>query len=336
MKNLWLNLLQTAIHAPSPRNAQPWRVRIINKCEAELYIDSRRTLPKEDATGSFVILTMSLFIEALSILAERAGFRLSYELFHEPDWFAPRILEIKDHTVIPFAKLKLDEGEVVSNKYDENLFLKRRTSRLSLHDKSVPDEIVSSLQKISRRFNQNFSVETDVEKIERIIGWNTEAVFEDLNSADYHDEIVKWFRYSDAQSRRHLDGLDYRAMNTSSLTLWMSAQMPWLMRVPVSKQIMAKIYRAQLGLIPTLGVINGGFWKPSDAIGAGKFLMRFWLETAVQNLYIHPYGNLITNRKIAEKVEAELKISDIWLIFKIGYSAEPPKSYRLPIEKVLI
>lgn len=336
MRIIWNDLLETAIHAPSPHNVQPWRVKIINETEAELYIDSTRTLPKEDVTGSFIILTMGLFIEALSILAERQGFRLTYELFHEPDWFAPAILEKNADWLIPFAKLKLTKAEIIENNYSEDLFFKRRTSRLNLLDKRVPDEIVSSLQKIAETFNQKFSVATDKHKIERMMNWNTEAVFDDLNSAEYHDEIVEWFRYSDVQSQKHLDGLDYRCMNTPRLTFWMSAKMPWLMCVPVSRQILAKIYRAQLGNIPTLGIIAGGFWKPSDAIDAGKFLMRFWLETAVHNLYIHPYGNLVTNRKIAELVEKELGISDIWLIFKIGYSAEPPKSYRLPIDRVLV
>ena len=105
--------------------------------------------------------------------------------------------------------------------------------------------------------------------------WNTQAVFEDLNSADYHDEIVEWFRYSDKQSRRHLDGLDYRCMNTPRLTLWMSAKMSWLMRVPVSKQIMAKIYRAQLGNVPTLGVIAGGFLETKRSNRRGQISDAF-------------------------------------------------------------
>ena len=230
MQNIWTKLLETAIHAPSPHNVQPWRVKIINETEAELYIDSRRTLPKEDITGSFIILTMGLFIEALSIAAEPEGFRLSYELFHEPDWYAPAILETKEQRLIPFAKLKLTKTEIIENNYSKDLFFKRRTSRLNLLEKSVPDETVSDLQEIANTFNQKFSVVTDKNLIEKLMDWNTQAVFEDLNSADYHDEIVEWFRYSDKQSRRHLDGLDYRCMNTPRLTLWMSAKMSWLMR----------------------------------------------------------------------------------------------------------
>jgi len=307
----WHEILEIAIHAPSPHNVQPWRVKIIDDRKAELYIDSRRTLPKEDVTGSFIILTMGMFIEALKILAAPKGFHLSYELFHEPDWFAPAILEIKEHDLIPFAKLRLKESEPVSSRYDEKLFLKRRTSRLHLRDERVSAEAIEQLTKNADDWNQKFAVITDAERIERLMTLNTAALFEDLNAAEYHDEIVEWFRYSDAESKRHLDGLDYRSMNVSRSNLWLSAKMPWLLRVPVAKQIFARIYRLQTGLIPTLGIISGGFWKPADAVEAGKFLMRFWLETATHNLYIHPFGNLVTNRKAAEAVENETGISDV-------------------------
>lgn len=62
--SLWTDLLSTAVHAPSPHNVQPWRVRILDENEADLFIDSNRTLPREDLTGSFIILTMGMFIEA--------------------------------------------------------------------------------------------------------------------------------------------------------------------------------------------------------------------------------------------------------------------------------
>lgn len=333
---IWNEILETAIHAPSPHNVQPWRVKIISETAAELYIDSRRTLPKEDVTGSFIILAMGMFIEALKILAAPKGFRLEYELFHEPDWFAPAILETTEHALIPFAKLELIESAPAANHYDENLFFKRRTSRLHLTDDTVPADALEKLSEIARERQQNFAAITDAATIERILKYNTAALFKDLNAAEYHDEIVEWFRYSDKQSQRRLDGLDYRSMNVSPVNLWLSAKMPWLLRVPIVKQIFAKVYRAQIGLVPTLGIISGGFWKPADAIEAGKFLMRFWLETAAHNLYIHPFGNLVTNRPTAEAVERQIHIADIWLIFKIGRSAEPPKSRRLPVERRLI
>ena len=334
--NLWHKILQTALHAPSPHNVQPWRVKIISETQAVLFIDSTRTLPKEDTTGSFIILTMGMFIEAVSILSLQNNFRLDFELFHEPDWYAPAILETKTPTLLPFARLILSQAEQAEHRYPSELFDKRRTSRLSLSPEFVPEDVLETLKHLAADWEQKFAWTTDAAQIERIMRRNTEALFEDLNLPDYHDEIVEWFRFSDQESKEKLDGLDYRCMNTPRVTFWMSARMSWLMKTPVAANILARIYRAQLGTIPTLGILAGEFWQPRAAIKSGRFLMRFWLETALHNLYIHPFGNLVTNRAAAKDVQNEMGIENIWLIFKIGYSPEPPKSYRLPLEKILI
>ena len=60
--SVWPSLLESAIYSPSPHNVQPWRVRILDETEADLFIDSARTLPKEDPTGSFI----TIFFEGLS------------------------------------------------------------------------------------------------------------------------------------------------------------------------------------------------------------------------------------------------------------------------------
>jgi hypothetical protein len=125
-------------------------------------------------------------------------------------------------------------------------------------------------------------------------------------------------------------------MNTSPLNYWIVAKFPKLLLLPVARQIFGSVYRRQVGHVPALGYISGAFWNPADSIEAGRCLMRFWLGVAHEGLYIHPYGNLVTNRRAAENVEADLGTKNIWLIFKIGYSDEPPKSHRLPLENVLI
>ena len=64
--------------------------------------------------------------------------------------------------------------------------------------------------------------------------------------------------------------------------------------------------------------------------------MRFWLELAQHDLYIHPYGNLVTNRAAAEWCLQTLRVPQIWLIFKIGFSKVPPRSFRRSVQEVLI
>ena len=334
--NIWHKILATAVHCPSPHNVQPWRVKILNETDAELSIDSTRTLPQEDTTGSFIILTMGMFLESISILSFQNGFKLSYNLFHEPEWYAPKILETSEPRFLPFAKLTLTPTDHFTEiVYPPELFYKRRTSRVSLLAEMIPEDKLQKLKTQASEWQQIFQTTSDQAQIERILRINTAAMFADMNSRGYHDEIVEWFRFSDKESEEQLDGLDYRCMNTTRLTFWTAARLPWLMKTPFVSQILAKNYRSQLGNVPAIGILSGAFWQPTDAIRTGRFLMRFWLELARDNLYMHPFGNLVTNLEAATAIKAEIGIPNIWLIFKIGYSVEPPKSHRLPLDKIL-
>jgi len=46
--------------------------------------------------------------------------------------------------------------------------------------------------------------------------------------------------------------------------------------------------------------------------------------------------NLLSNKRAADWCRELSVVPDIWLIFKIGYSQEPPKSYRRSVEEVLV
>ena len=333
---VWHSLLESAVHSPSPHNVQPWRVRILSESEADLFIDSDRTLPKEDPTGSFIILTMGMFIEGLSQLAAHRGLRLEHDEYNEPSWYAQEILRLRQQTFMPFARLRLISDAGVRCDFNPELFLKRRTSRISLKPDPVAQSSLDDLKRLAKEWSQRYEQITDSETIERILAKNTDAVFEDLNHRDYHDEIVTWFRFTDKAAKLHRDGLDYRCMNTSRPAFWLSAKFPQLLQVPISRSILARVYRSQLGEVPTMGMLAGDFWAAESAFRTGSFLMQFWFATAQHNLYIHPYGNLVTNKPAAEWLEKQTGISNIWLIFKIGYSDVPPKSYRRSVEEILL
>ena len=337
--SVWPNLLETAVYAPSPHNVQPWRLRILSDETAELLIEKRRTLPKEDPTGSFIILSMGLFIEALTIVAGNRSLKLDYELCQPASRFTPDQIAKTEGELLPFAKLSLGKqvgGEPPYARFDNALFHKRRTSRISFSPQPVPTEAVEALSKLAREWGHVFQHVADPEIIEKILARNIEAVFEDLNVPAYHDEIVEWFRFTDRSSRQTRDGLDYRCMNSSRASFWLAARVPQLMQLPLSGALLKKVYRAQLGHVPAIGMLAGPFWEPASAFGTGRFLMRFWLELAKQDLYIHPYGNMVTNKAAAEWLLKVTGVSQVWLLFRLGFSKEPPQSYRRTVEEVLV
>jgi len=125
-------------------------------------------------------------------------------------------------------------------------------------------------------------------------------------------------------------------MNSSRVSFWLAARLPKLMQWPLTRQVLQKVYRRQLGNVPTIGLLAGPFWAPETAFDAGRFLLRFWLELAKHDLYIHPYGNLVTNKDAAEFCLQLLGVPQIWLMFRIGFSNAPPRSYRRTVEEVLL
>ena len=333
--SIWKTLLETAKYVPSPHNVQPWRLRIVSDESADLLIEKQRTLPKEDPTGSFIILTMGLFIGALTILAANRSLKLSYQLYSPLSQFTPQHIAEAAGELLPFARLTLGPGEE-THEYDDSLFLTRRTSRTSYLSQPVPDQATETLSNLARAWGQTYKQVTDHETIEQILTCNMDAVFHDLNAPDYHDEIVGWFRFTDRASRRTRDGLDYRCMNSSRISFWLAARFPQLLQLPVTRPLLKNIYRRQLGNVPSIGMLAGPFWDADSAFENGRFLMRFWLELARRDLYIHPYGNLVTNKAAAEWCQQRVGLPQIWLVFRIGFSKVPPPSYRRSVEEILI
>src|SRR5688572_24304209 len=151
---MWKSLLETAIHAPSPHNVQPWRARIHSDSEADLFIEKRRTLPKEDVTGSFIILTMGLFIEALRILAANRSLGLSHELYSELSNYTPEALDRSAEDMLPFSRLRLTSNGSAPSPYFDELFKTRRTSRISLLPDRIPTEATRALFTLAGEWGQ--------------------------------------------------------------------------------------------------------------------------------------------------------------------------------------
>ena len=169
-----------------------------------------------------------------------------------------------------------------------------------------------------------------------MVAQNIEAVFDDMNLTSYHDEIAGWFRYTRRATERRNDGLDWRCMNLSKAEFWLSARWPGLLRWAPARAVFRRRYRSQLGHVPAIGILSGDFFSPGNAVRSGRFLLRFWLELARLDLYLHPYGNLVTNPAAAAWMGRHTGVAQAWLVFKLGYSEVPPLSRRRPLPDLLL
>lgn len=324
--SVWASILETARFAPSPHNVQPWKVKILSDQAMEVFVDRSRTLPDEDPTGSFVISAMAMFVEAIRLVGENHGHRITAEL-HDPDVSEPLAL---------FARLSVEGPSPGPSRYPDSIFLVRRTSRLPSITAALPPSAIASLDAVARAHGQRFVHLDDPGLIAAALDRNVDALFDDLNDAHYHDEISLWFRCSAQSARRHPDGLDFRCMRMSPMELAMAKYAPWVLKAPVIGRMMRALYRQRLGAAHHIGLIAGPFWSREDAVPAGRFLLTFWLELASKNLFLHPFGNLVTNRAAAAWLKERTGVSDVWLVFRFGETASAPRSARLPLEELLV
>jgi hypothetical protein len=331
---LWQTLLETAISAPSPHNIQPWRIWIRDRYTADLYFDRLRLLPDGDKTGSFPIATAGIFIEALSIVAANLQYQLddridksAFTAIQSPHNFA--------HRLIPIARLTLTPNPMLHADWEPELFRQRRTSRLA-YTAPVSPAATAALSRLAQSWQQEYLHIDGNSPIEATIDRNIDAVITDFNDRAYRLEILKWLRFSRTSALQTRDGLDYRCMNLPSLNFWLMAHVPSFARLPIVSKLVHRYYRHTLGAIPTLGILAGDFWQPEAAFNAGRFLLQFWLEATRHGLYLHPFGNLVTNDRAARWCAETFKQPNIWFAFKIGPSHQPPQSYRHHVSQILL
>jgi len=321
----WRELLSIARWTPSPHNTQPWRVRILDASRARVLLDHRRALPKEDLTGCFIYCAMGSFLESLRLLAANRGLRLVVTPLQE---------ERHDH-LEPFADVSLIRDDSVTPEIEDELFLRRQTSRLTPSNELLTSDELHAFTRVVQHFGQSILHFSDRHVIDQLMQLNLEAVVHDLNSKAYHDEIVSWFRYRERDAVQRSDGLSAVCMAIPPLEFFLFARFPWCTKVPVLGALARRQYQRRLGPVPQLAALSGPFWDRAAATNAGAAMMRLWLEMTRFGLYIHPFGNLVTNDTARDAMNALTGDDNIWIVFRIGRTAPPPRSHRLAVEDII-
>ncbi|MDA7921888.1 hypothetical protein N9B73_09040 [Verrucomicrobiales bacterium] len=149
----------------------------------DLFIVGSRTLSKEDLTGSFLLSAMTIFVATLTEVARAHGLSIHHRLDQIPN---PNV----DQDRIPFGALHLEplQAKDEAPRYPLELIEKRKTSRLPSWRKPVLLLTQEALTSFCSDCGQRLCILSDPHEIEWAIEKNISALFEDLNTPDYHDE----------------------------------------------------------------------------------------------------------------------------------------------------
>jgi len=332
MDELWRELIEYARWTASPHNVQAWKIKILSEKEAELFYVPERLLPNTDPTGCFTMTGFAMFVENLSIAANPHGFKVGARYYKVP-------LDSKKSEPTPFARLSL-EKTTEKETLDRELILKRRTSRLAYSGKPVEERVLRELESIAKKYGQKFIFSSDPELVKWVMDLNRDTLFYDMADEKSRNEIGALLRFSKTQAYLKKDGLWAYCMNFPGWLMYLFFQYEWLFELPIIKQIVYAYYMKTMSGVRTIGWLQGPFRTPDDWLNSGHMLGRLWLTMTKNNVYLHPFGSIITNEKAHERLRNKFKTDEskevMWLIMRLGYSKEPPRSLRLSTEDILI
>jgi nitroreductase len=322
----WDELVEDARRAPSPHNTQPWLVEATDDTHALLLCRAERLLPVEDPDGRFLTCGMGIFAEALRVATEARGLALADE-FLAPDLSAGATGEIA------VARLSLSPGATEPRGRDA--LLRRRTSRLPYDGRPAAEAALAELAAVAAGFGHTARFSTDSAFVAWVLELNAATVFYDLAEDDRRAEIRHWTRTSETEAAQLADGFSPRCLGFPGQLLQLFFNHHRAIRP--FEPLLKRLYLRQMRGTATVGWIAGPWATRDDWYRAGRMLLRLWLALTEHGLDLQPFGSVITNPTAHARLDERLgnETDEVWLLLRIGYGAEPPRSARLPLEAVL-
>jgi hypothetical protein len=328
---VWHELVDEARWAPSPHNTQPWRIEVRSERDADLYAERGRLLPVEDPEGRFQTAGFGVFVESLAIVAAARGLRLQCEV---------RFPELGDQAVEQplVATLALEDG--ADDELSPRLLAERRTSRLPYDGRPAPHDALAACGRVAAGFGHEWGFSSERPLVDWVVGLNADTVFYDLDEHDRRAEIGHWTHATNAAADRAGDGFSPRCLGFPGPVVNAFFHHHWLFRPWPLRALGRALYRRSTAGTATVAWLSGPWRTPEDWFNGGRMLLRLWLTVTEHGLQLHPFGSVITNptahaRLVERLAEAEGDGREIWLVLRLGYSPQPPRSARRPLAEVI-
>lgn len=149
-----------------------------------------------------------------------------------------------------------------------------------------------------------------------------------------------WLRYSRREAARRADGLSAECLNMPGPVLRGFVEHHHWWSLPVLGAFARWVYLRSMRGVRQLAWLTGPFDNNADHLRAGRAFIRIWLRLTAHGVAIHPFGSVITNPRSHTAFTAAVGERDssgmTWMLMRMGYSATPPRSHRLPTSALLL
>lgn len=344
----WSRIALMIDRYPSPHNTQPLHLLVHDHHEATVLFDTACALPAHPLGLLFAHVTVGIYVEQALIAAHALGHQLEVDVLADPVRPAVGVDPSTPATpdgdrLQPMARLRLRSrpGSDVVADLDPALMRVRRTSRLPYDGRDVPAVVLEELREESERYGHCWGSTDEPGDVARVVDLNQQTLFDDLATPVVRDELRAWVRFTSRSARRSADGFSPQCLITPGLLLRsvFSHQRLWVL--PPLRALSRRVYLRSMRGTPRVAWLSGPLESSHDAVRAGRLLIRLWLRLAGHGVAVHPFGSLVTNdgslRAFTDVVGAPRPgpTSQVWMVLRLGYGAEPPRSLRHPVHQHL-
>lgn len=333
MQTTWDKILTYARRYPSGHNTQPIKLRV-HGSRAELFYDLDLGLPAEPFGIPFGSVCAGIFVEAVSIAAHALGCTVDEQLDFTPMDFTSgeRLHRLGTLTLSPSA------GPIED--LNPELMLTRYTSRLRYEPRRVPAAVIEEAREMAAAHGHVLTGSSDRRLVDDIVGINQRTLFYDLEDPLARAEIQSYLRYSEREARTKADGLSARCLALHGPLLRVLMGNYWIWNVPVLSGLLKRVYMRSMRGVNQLVWIKGRFFDEREYTEAGRVMLRLWLLFTREGLVLHPFGSVITNprahRELVALIAEEEGTDMIWMLFRLGYSSQPPVSHRREVAEMVL
>jgi hypothetical protein len=265
----------------------------------------------------FTACGIGCFVEALAIAAAGQGLGLRAET-----------TGARPGSVAPVVTLELVDGG--KDELPVGLLRRRRTSRLPYDGTPIGSGLLEELAGVARAGGHEWRSSSDPELVRWVVDLNRETLFLDLADPVARGEVGGWLRFSAAEAERRRDGFSPDALGFPGWLLRLFFRHHALLELPVVRPCARALYGRKTRGASTVAWLRGAFDTVEDGIAAGRVLMRLWLTMTRDGVQLHPFGSIVTNRIANGRLQQRIGPGEgtLWLIMRLGHSAEAPRSHR--------
>lgn len=327
-------LLELANHYPSPHNGQPIRLKQKDDNTLEVLFEKQRGLQATDISLLFSFVAVGVFLEHFSLAASALGHNLTYELS------LPNQNELKGQGILKVAECKVRWSAKAADKELHDSIIFRQTSRKK-YSSGVNRILADEITAIASKKGMN-AHKLDTEQSHQAIWLNQRAVFDDLFDEAVRQELNHWLRYSKAEKIEKKDGLAYDCMELNGKAMkYIIAHPKWL-RLPGVGNVLKNYYLRTMSDNSDVFYMLAPFSTEIESFEVGRVIMKIWIKIASNQLYLHPFGTIMSNNaahrdfiKLAN-IKDESRKNYLVFIFRCGQSQKPVPSLRIPVKNHLL